>query len=134
MISLTNSTAETLTAGQSMTFDKVVFHTGRGECYRTGTGSVKMCSNGIYEVSFNANVASATAGDVLQLSVQTGGETVTGSTMVSTPATAGVYNAIAVDIPIANCCCDYDRITITNTGTTSVVIDANAQLFVKRIA
>jgi len=134
MISLTNSTAETLAAGQSMTFDKVVFHTGRGECYRTGTGSVKMCSNGIYEISFNANVASETAGDVVQLSVQTGGETVTGSTMISSPTAASAYNAVAIDIPIANCCCDYDRVTITNTGTTNVVVAANAQLFVKRIA
>lgn len=134
MISLRNSAAQTLAAGQTLTFDTVVFHSGRGECYRKGTGSVKMCSNGVYEVNFNANIASTTAGDVVQLSIETGGEVVNGSTMISSPTAADAYNEVSIDIPIANCCCDYDRITIVNTGTTNVTVAANAQLFVKRIA
>jgi len=134
MISLRNSTAQTLTAGQNLTFDTVIFHTGNGECFRKGTGSVKMCSHGVYVVSFNANIASSTAGDVLQLSIQTGGETVTGSAMISSPSAVDNYNEVSVNIPISNCCCDYDRITITNTGTTTVTVAANAQLFVRRVA
>jgi len=133
MISLMNSTAQTLTAGQTMAFDTVVFHTGCSECYRKGTGSVKMTRNGIYEVSFNANVTAATAGDVVQLSIQQGGVTVPESTMISTPAAANAVNNVACDIPLQNCC-DYERITVVNTGTTDVVISANAQLFVKRVA
>lgn len=131
MISLSNTTAQTLTPGQSITFNTVALHTGCGECHRTNTSSVKLKYKGIYEVSFSANIGSTVVG-VAQLAIQAGGDTLPESTMISTTAAAGDLNNVATTIGVRNCCDDYDRITVTNTGTTTVTIGANPVLFVSR--
>jgi len=131
MISLSNTTAQTLAPGQSITFNTVVLHTGCGECHRANTPSVKLKYKGIYEVSFSANIGSTTVG-IAQLAIQAGGDTLPESTMISTTAVAGNLNNVAKTIAVRNCCDDYDRITVTNTGTTTVTIGANPVLFVSR--
>lgn len=131
MISLSNTTAQTVAPGQSITFNTVLLHTGCGECHRANTSSVKLRAHGIYEVAFSANIGSTVAG-VAQLSIQAGGDTLPESTMISTTAVAGNLNNVAKTIPVRNCCDDYDRITVTNTGTTTVTIGANPVLFISR--
>lgn len=133
MIVLSNTTAQTLAVGQSITFDIVVLHTGCGECHRTNSASVKLRCQGIYELSFSANVTSTTTGPV-QLSLQIGGETLNETTMISTPAATGNVNNIATKTAVKNCCGDYDRITVTNTGTNPIVVEPNSDLFIKRVA
>ena len=54
--------------------------------------------------------------------------------MIATPAVANDLNNVATTTTIKNCCCDYDRITLVNTGTTALTVGANPTLFVKRIA
>lgn len=54
--------------------------------------------------------------------------------MIYTPAAANAVGNVSTDIPISNCCCDYDRITVVNTGTEPVIVSANPVLFVHRIA
>lgn len=133
MISLTNSAAQTLAAGASMTFDTVNFQTGCGECYRKGTGQVKLRANGIYEITFNANISVATAGATGQLVLQLGGVTLPESLMQSVSAAAGDVHNVACNIAVRNCCGDYDRITITNNGTEAVTLAAYPDLFIKRV-
>ena len=115
MISLSNTTAQTLTPGQSITFNTVVLHTGCAECHRANTSSVKLRAKGIYDVHFSANIGATVAG-AAQLSIQLGGDTVNESTMISTTAAAGDLNNVSTAIPVRNCCDDYDRITVTNTA------------------
>lgn len=134
MIELSNTTAQTLAAGQSITFDKVLLKTGCGECHRANTGSVKMRANGIYKASFSGNISGATAGTAVQLSFQVGGATLPETLMVSTPGAANALNNVATSTLIKNCCGDYDRITVTNTGTTDVTIDANSAFIVQRLS
>lgn len=136
MISLSNTTAQTVAVGQSITFDTVLLKSKNGaECHRKNSGSVKLCAKcGTYEVHFGANVTGATAGTPVQLSLAIGGETINESTMIYTPATANAVGNVSTDIPVANCCCDYDRITVVNTGTEPVIVSANPVLFVHRIA
>lgn len=43
MIKLTNLTAQTVQPGQSVTFSTIVKRSGCAECFRLGTGSVKLC-------------------------------------------------------------------------------------------
>ena len=62
MISLSNTTAQTLTPGQSITFNTVVLHTGCAECHRANTSSVKLRAKGIYDVHFSANIGATVAG------------------------------------------------------------------------
>lgn len=135
MIQLSNTTAQTVAVGQSITFNTVLLKTGCAECHRLNTGSVKLCAkNAIYQVNFNANVTGATAANPVQLNIQLGGDSIPESTMIYTPATANAVGNVGVVIPVRNNCCDYDRVTITNTGTTDIIISANPTLFIKRIA
>lgn len=136
MISLSNTTDQTVAVGQSITFDTVLLKSKNGaECHRKNSSSVKLCARpATYEVHFAANVTGTAAGTPVQLSIAIGGETINESTMIYTPAAANAVDNISTDIPISNCCCDYDRVTVTNTGTVPVIVSANPVLFVHRIA
>lgn len=134
MIVLTNSVAQTVTSGSSVTFDTVVEHAGCAECFRKSNSSVKMRGrNGVYEISFSANIGGA-ANSVATLSIALDGSPLNETTMISTPATADILNNVSTATLVKNCCSDFDRITVTNTGSTSVEIGANPVLFVKKIS
>ena len=131
MISLSNTTAQTLEPGQSITFNTVLLHSGCAECHRPNTSSVKLRAKGIYDIHFSANIA-ATAVGIAQLSIQIGGDTLNESTMIVTTATANSLNNVATAIPVKNCCDDFDRVTVTNTGSTTVLVGENPVLFISR--
>lgn len=135
MIELSNTTAQTLAAGATATFNTVLLKTGCGECHRKNTGSVKLCAKGgIYQVYFSGNISGATADTAVQLSIALGGDILPETTMIATLSAANALNNVATTTTIKNCCCDYDRVTVTNTGTEEVTIGANPVLFIKRIA
>lgn len=131
MIVLSNSAEQTLLSGQSITFDLVKLHSGCGECHRTGSNSVKMRQNGIYEVAFSGNIGGTVVGPV-QLSIEVGGEILQETTMISTAGAVGDLDNVSTETRVKNCCGDYDRITVTNTGTSDVVVGANSALVVGR--
>lgn len=132
MIVLTNTTEQTLAPGQAITFDEVLLHSGCGECHRRNTGSVKMRANGCYDVFFAANIGGTTAAVPVQLSIQVGGATLPETTMISVPAAVADRNNVARDTTVKNCCGDYDRLTVVNTGTVPVVVGANSVFKVRR--
>lgn len=133
MIVLSNTTAQTLAPGQSITFDKVVHKSGCAECHRPGTASVKLRCQGVYAVDFSGNVASTVAGTV-QLVIELGGDPLNETTMKSTPAATGDFDNVSSGTKVRNCCGDYDRITVTNNGTIDVVVDANSNLRIGRLS
>lgn len=133
MIELSNTLDQVIQPGQAITFNIVVLHTGNGECHRPGTSSVKMKANGIYVASFSANIGVSGAAGRAQIAMAVGNEVLPESTMISETAADGNLNNVAKEIPIKNCCCDYDRLTIINTGTTPVLVSAlGLSLFVRR--
>lgn len=69
MILLTNTIAQTIEPGDSVTFDEVILHSGCGECHRKGSGSVKLRCNGVYELHFSANIGGETAATAVQLTL-----------------------------------------------------------------
>lgn len=131
MIVLSNSTEQTLLPGQSITFDTVKLHSGCGECHRPGSSAVKMRCQGIYEIAFSGNIGGTVAGPV-QLSIEVGGEVLTETTMISTAGAVGDLNNVSTETRVRNCCGDYDKVTVTNTGTSDVVVGANSALVVGR--
>lgn len=133
MIVLSNTTAQTLAPGQSITFDKVVHKSGCAECHRPGIASVKLRCQGVYAVDFSGNVTSTVAGTV-QLVIELGGDPLNETTMKSTPAATGDFNNVSSGTKVRNCCGDYDRITVTNNGTIDVVVDANSNLRIGRLS
>ena len=135
MIALSNLTAQTLTTGQSITFDSTVLRTcSSAEGHRQSTPAVKLRMPGIYEIHFTGNVSSATASAPVQLAIAISGSVLPGTLMVSTPSTANVENHVHADTIVRNSCGEYDTITITNVGTNPVTVSAGSGLWVKRVA
>ena len=131
MIVLSNTTAQTLTPGQSITFNDTILHTGCAECHRNNTGSIKLRANGAYEVSFSGNVSRPTAATQVQLTVQLGGANLPETQMISTPSAASSLNNVSTSTIVKNCCGDYDRITVVNTGATDINIVSNPVITIK---
>lgn len=132
MIVLSNATAQTLAPGQSIIFDTVTMRSGNGDCcHRPGSSAVKMKCRKTYEISFSANVSSATAGATAVLAIEVGGEVLPETTMKSTSTDANDLNNVATSTAYRNGCYDYDRVTVTNIGTADVTIDANPKLMIK---
>lgn len=136
VIVLSNTIAQTLAPGQSLTFDTVVMHTGCAECYRKNTGSVILrAKNAIYECNFDANIGSDTAATDAQLALALDNSPILETTMISTTTTAGDLNRVSCDTPVKTFCSGGgDTITVVNTGTTTINVGANPSLFIKRIA
>ena len=134
MIQVSNSTAQTLSPGQSLTFDSVLLKSGCAETHRVNSGIVTLRSNcGIYEVHFTGNVSAPSASPV-QLAIQLDGETLPETTIYEEITTPGVGQSVAAATLVrtgAGCC---GRIGVVNTGTTTISVLANTSLFIKRIA
>lgn len=134
MIELSNTTAQTIAPGQSLTFDTVILKSGCAETHRANSGIVMLRAKcAIYEVHFAANI-SATAAGTAQLAISLDGEPLPETTMINSIGTAGdPENAATATLVRTDCgCCG--RISVTNTGTTSVIVSANPALFIKRVA
>ena len=134
MIELSNTAAQTIAPGQSLTFDTVLLKTGCAEAHRNNSGIVTLKADcAVYEIHFAANV-SATAAGTAQLAISLDGEPLIETTMINSIGTAGdPDNAATATLVKTGCgCCG--KISVTNTGTTSVIVSANPALFVKRVA
>lgn len=135
MLLLSNSNAQTLGPGQSMTFDTVILHTGCAECHRKNSGSIILkMRNAIYEIGFNANIGANTAAEEASLAISFDGAPLLETRMISTTITVGDLNNVACSTLIPTECCCGGSITVTNVGTTTVTVGAYPRLSVKRSA
>lgn len=134
MIELSNTTAQTIAPGQSLTFDITILKSGCAEAHRTNSGIVTLRADcAIYEVHFAANVSGTAAGPV-QLAIALDGEPLVETTMISTVGAAGDLNNVAIATLVKTGCGCCGSITVTNNGTSTVIVGANPALFVKRVA
>ena len=132
MIQLSNSAPVTVQPGAAVAFNVATKNTKNCTCFNPVTGSVKMMSKGTYMVSFSGNISGATAGTPVQLAIAVSGTALQIGTMISTPAAADDFNNVSKNIYLDNCCCDMDRITVVNTGTTALTVGAGATLSVRK--
>lgn len=133
MILLSNSATQTIQPGEAMIFDLEKTKTGCSECHRQGSSAIKLRKCGIYELMFTGNVGGAAVGTV-QLQMEAGGEVLPETTIIVTEDTVGSLGNVAAHTFFKNCCGDYDRITLVNTGTIAAVVDANSAFSAKRLA
>lgn len=133
MIVLSNLTAQTLQPGQSITFDNVKHKSGCGECFNKQVpNSVKLRANGDYDISFSGNIAGTVAGDVVQIAIAAGGFPLLETGMNSISAAAGDLHNVSTTTVYRNCCCDTERLSVINTGTTPVTIAPNSAFVIQR--
>lgn len=90
--------------------------------HNEGSPIYKILDGGLYEVSFNANVTSATAGTVA-LGLYQDGVLIPGTTVIAEVATAGDYYNVSFDKLIKICCRGDASLTIQSvpnviTGAT----------------
>lgn len=135
MLIVSNTAEQTVAPGQTVIFTIPTFNTKRCphfEFFRIGTGGITVVP-GTYKVSFGANVSGATAGTPVQLSIALDGSPLVDTTMISTPSVANdfnsVYRSTTVNVP---CQTGSASFTVTNTGTTDIIIGANPQFEVIR--
>lgn len=133
MITLTNPSAQTVQPGQIVTFTAVDTHTGCSECYRPGTNSVKLRTGGSYEITYAANVSNAVADQAIQLGVALSGTVIPISIAIEAPAVAGTLTNMTRTVPVVNCCCDFDRITLVNSGPNPINLGPNPMLYIRRV-
>lgn len=134
MIQLSNITAQTLNPGQALSLSQV-FKSKRGcECFNSQSPtSVKLCNNGVYDVTFSGNIAGA-AGVPLQIAMALGGQPLIDTAMNSVSAAANNLNNVSTEKLLSICCCDLDRLSIINSGTNPVTIAPNSALVIKKLS
>ncbi len=144
-VALTSNTA-------SLSFDEVDLRTASAiNCrswlnHNEGSALFSIISGGVYEITFNANVTSATAGPVA-LALFADGVQVAGTEMDEVIATAGDYSNIGFDKKIRVCCKGTVNLSINslptvtyNGGATPVVTDTeipiikNANINIERLS
>ena len=118
----------TLTSNSSpITFTDDDVRTRKANCcnwlqHNEGSPIYKILEGGIYEVSFNANVTSATAGTVA-LGLFQDGILIPGTTVIAEVVTAGDYYNVSFDKLIKICCRGDASLTVASvpnvlTGAT----------------
>lgn len=95
----------------------------------TGSPIYKILEGGLYEISFNANITSATAGTVA-LGLYQDGVLIPGTTVIAEVATAGDYYNVSFDKLLKICCRGDATLTVASVpnvltgaalpGTTTV--------------
>ena len=146
MIVLSNSAAEVIPVGGTVTFDLTVLHTGcdlngcgGSEYHRQNSGAVRLrgksrCCPSIFDVFFKANVTSATAGTEVQLVLAFDGRPLAETTLLETIDPANSFENLATRTALKVCPGEDVTLSVTNAGTVPVTIDANSVLYVRRIA
>lgn len=91
--------------------------------HNEGSPLYKILEGGLYEISFNGNISSATAGTTA-LALYQDGQIVPGTTMIAEIATAGDFYNISFDKVLKICCRGDATLTIQSvpsvlTGTTT---------------
>jgi len=143
MINSVQETALTLANNTSnISFASDVVRTRNANCcgflsHSVGGTQYQITAPGIYEIMFNTNVTSATAG-VVALGIKANGELLSGTEMDYTVATANAYNSVSSNRLYR--VCGNGSVTITvgslpTSGATATQIPTikNASLVIKRI-
>lgn len=114
-------------------------------CHNAGSANYDIVCGGIYEITFNASVSSATAG-VVAFALFNNGEEIAGTRMIETLAAAGDYANIGITKDIPVCCKGDANISVraipavatptapTTPIVTQIPIIASANLTMDRVA
>lgn len=144
MINSVQETALTLASNTAnIPFSSDVVRTRNANCcgflnHSVGSTQYQLTEPGIYEIMFNTNVTSATAG-ITALGIKANGELLSGTEMDYTVATANTYSNVSANRLVRICGNGSTTITVGSlptVGATATQIPAvkNASLIIKKIA
>lgn len=144
MINSVQDSALVLASNNSnIMFSSDVVRTRSANCcgwltHALGSTQYQITAPGIYEIQFNANVTSATVGQVA-LAIKSNDEVLSGTEMDATIATANVYTNVSANRQVRVCCNGNATITVgsiptVETVATQVPTIKNASLIIKKVA
>lgn len=140
MIESINEASQEVAINSNVLFSNDSVRTRCANCcgfleHEQGSGLFTLTKNGIYEILFRANIASATANDVLGLVMTSNGENLNGTQMDYTVATANVNLGVYAQ-RLIRVCNGSKTIAIKNDSTTNTtpMLVENANIIVKKIA
>lgn len=128
-------------------FSTIDLRTGSASCngwlqYNNGSNNFTIIGGGVFEIDFNANVTSATTGQVA-LAVKTNGNDIEGTEVDTTITTANSYNNVSFTKIIRTCNRTNTTISVGSLATIGGVIPSvatqvptikDANLIIRRIA
>lgn len=131
MIVLTNPNAQVVQPGNPILFTKIAEKEACCPCVSPSGASVKLSASSQHRIDFNADVNGA-AGTQANLAVALCGEAIPWTTMVATiVADTDVHN-VGIGFPLKQCCTDFDRVSIINTGSTAINVSAYPMLAIDK--
>ena len=135
MIELVSVPVQEVATGQNVLFENAALHTGCAERHRAGSGVVTIAKPGIYLVTFNADIAIPTGGEVgeIRAALELDGESLPGSEMSVTPAAVENYFNVSTSHLVRMCCPCCVNISAANASTQAINF-RNANLTVERKA
>ena len=129
MINSTNPTIQTVEPTQNVVFtsDRVRTNSCKPCCdgwltHDLSSGLFTITKGGIYDISFNANVANPTTAAEILFNITNSGESIIGGQMIVTPAAAGAYFNISARVLIRVPCRSSAIISIKNNSTAEVLV------------
>lgn len=128
MIVASNSNVQTLAPGQSIIFDVTIMSNECNCCIRRS--SVKLTRKGIHTITFSGNIGATTEDSEAELTIEVGGEQLPETKMISLSTAAGELNNVSTTTKYKVCCSSFSVVKVTNTGTTTINVDANTALVV----
>lgn len=149
MIQSVNEAEQVLTSNtDTVKFNNVDLRTNSAQCltgwlnYNEGSAQFNLVAGGLYEIDFNANVTSATAG-AIALGIFTDGVKLNGGEADTVIATAGDYVNVSMTKYIR--VCGRGNVTVTvnslptvvyngTTTDTEIPIIKNANIIIRRYA
>lgn len=131
MAEFINSVNQTVAVGANVLFDTTVVEPCPVVTHRKGSGLFNIKGGHKFIVAFSANLAGDAADTELDLAIAINGEAVPYTTVASTPAVAGLFNAVSVVTEIVTHCNCCTQISVRNIGTTPVTV-ASANLTMVR--
>ena len=137
MINSVSLSPQTVAAGNNVLFaaDRVRTHACRCNCgwleHDAGSGLFTLTKPGVYRVDVAANVSLAAAGNVA-LAIQANGETVGGTQMLTTVATADDYQTVDNFAMIEVACGSSKTVSVGNIGNTDALVET-ANIAIQRL-
>lgn len=136
MIIVSNSTAQTLLPGQTLTFDTVVWQSGGCNCrpneyFRMNSPLIQL-RPGCYEVTMSGNIGGTVAATPVQVAIGLDGSALPTTTGSQTPAAITDFNNVSRSTLIRVPNCTSSSVSIINNGTSTVVVNPGFTLQVKR--
>lgn len=132
MLVLSNSTPQTLSTGESLIFDTVVFKADECMCcHRKNSPSVKLMKKGHkYRIDFHANIGPSGAATPTSLILRNEGDNLPETLMIAPTIADGTFANVSAGTILRNCCCETARITVTNVGDNDMIVAAGSSLVI----